>query len=110
MITSPKSRLLTWPNVIKDDDWQNWVGARALSMPTKADARYATAVETHDPEQPENRNTILSATVGKGRVIHTSLTFAQQIANAVPGAMRVLINLLSASLPSEGKVASGATP
>jgi hypothetical protein len=59
-------------------------------------------LETHDSRQPENRNSILMANVGKGKVIYTSLTLTQQISNAVPGAMRVLVNLLSAGLPAEG--------
>jgi hypothetical protein len=100
----PKARLLTWPNVISDDDWKGWVGARALSVPTTVDPRYALAVETHDPEQKENRNGILVATVGKGRIIYTSLTLTQQISNAVPGAMRLLVNLLSAGLPLDSPV------
>ena len=44
---------------------------------------------------------LLVATSGKGRFIYTSITFPQQIANGVPGAMRLFINLLSAGLPIE---------
>ena len=102
-----RSRVLSWPNVIRDMDWQGWVGARALTVPSTVDPRYALAVETHDAEQPENRNSILVATIGKGRVVYTSLTLTQQISNAVPGAMRVFVNLLSAGLPIEAKVAKG---
>ncbi len=104
--TEPRARVLAWPNVIRGDDWLQWVGARAPTVPTSADARYAVAIETHDPEQRENRNSILVATVGKGRIIYTSLTLTQQIANAVPGAMRVFVNLLSAGLPVEAKAAN----
>jgi LmbE family N-acetylglucosaminyl deacetylase len=95
---SAGARVLTWPNVIRGPDWSEWVGARALVVPTTVDSRYATPVEIHDPGQAENRNAILVATVGKGRVVYTSLTLTQQIANAVPGAMRIFVNLLSAGL------------
>jgi LmbE family N-acetylglucosaminyl deacetylase len=105
MMIEPRARLLTWPNVITGDDWLQWVGARAPLVPTTVDARYAFVVETHDPEQRENRNSILVATVGKGRVIYTSLTLTEQIANGVPGAMRLFVNLLSAGLTAETKVA-----
>ena len=101
-----RARLLSWPNVIRGDDWLGWVGARALAVPTTVDSRYALAVETHDPEQKENRNSILVAMVGKGRIIYTSLTLTQQISNAVPGAMRIFVNLLSAGLPIETKIAN----
>jgi hypothetical protein len=100
----PRARILTWPNVIRDGDWTAWAGARALAMPTTADARYARLLEMHDTGQKENRNTLLVATVGKGKIIYTSLTLTQQISNAVPGAMRVFLNLVSAGLPVEGKV------
>jgi hypothetical protein len=61
----------------------------------------------HDPGEKENRNAILVATVGKGRFIYTSLNIPQQVANGVPGAMRLFINLLSAGLPVESRVAAG---
>jgi len=98
VMTDATTRLLTWPNVIRPADWKNWVGARALALPTTADARYARPLETHDPGQKDNRNAILVATVGRGRIIYTSLTLTQQISNAVPGAMRLLVNMLSAGL------------
>ena len=98
VMAEPTTRVLTWPNVLGQADWKNWNGARALSLPTTADPRYVRPLETHDPGQKDNRNSILVATVGKGRIIYTSLTLTQQISNAVPGAMRLLVNLLSAGL------------
>ena len=53
-----------------------------------------------------DRNAILVATVGRGRVIYTSLALQRQIANGVPGAMRLLVNLLSAGLPIESRLAT----
>lgn len=107
-----KSRLLSWPNVIRGPDWSGWTGARALAVPTTADPRYASVIETHDPGQRDNRNSVLVATVGKGRFVYTSLTLTHQIANAVPGAMRVFVNLLSAGLlvepiPATGRLQGG---
>jgi hypothetical protein len=99
-----RARLLNWPNTIREDDWSNWAGERTGPMPTTADPRYAAVVEMHDPGEKHNRNAILVATVGKGRFIYTSLALQRQIANGVPGAMRLFINLLSAGLPSESRV------
>ncbi|MEO7456403.1 MAG: PIG-L family deacetylase [Gemmatimonadaceae bacterium] len=102
----PRNRLLTWPNVIRDQDWSQWVGARATGIPGSADARYAAAIEMHDAGERENRNSLLVATLGKGRVVYTSITFPQQVANGVNGAMRLFINVLSAGVPAETKVAN----
>ncbi|MEP6733346.1 MAG: hypothetical protein ABJE10_22065, partial [bacterium] len=101
-----RARVLTWPNVIRDDDWSNWSGERASSVPTTADSRYARVVEMHDPGEKQNRNSILIAAVGKGRFVYVSLNLQRQIANGVPGAMRLFINLLSAGLPAESGVAA----
>ena len=94
------ARVLAWPNTIGPDDWERWMGPRALVVPTTTDPRYTRPVEIHDPEQRDNRNSILIAAVGKGQFVYSSLTLTQQIANGVPGAMRLLVNLMSAGLPA----------
>jgi hypothetical protein len=43
------------------------------------------------------------ATIGKGKIVYTSLSVAQQITGGVPGAMRLLVNLASAGLSAEPK-------
>jgi LmbE family N-acetylglucosaminyl deacetylase len=92
-------RLLSWPNRITSKDWKGWVTGRAESIPTNADPRYQRVIETHDPDQPANNNAILVARIGKGTLIYTSLTFDQQLAGGIPGALRIFVNLLSAGLP-----------
>ncbi|MEO7086161.1 MAG: hypothetical protein ABI442_05400, partial [Gemmatimonadaceae bacterium] len=97
-VVAAKARVLAWPNAIRDTDWTMWVGSRAQFVPTTADARYSTVIETHDAEQPENRNTILVAHIGKGTLVYTTLTFYDQIPAGVPGSMRLFVNLLSGSV------------
>jgi LmbE family N-acetylglucosaminyl deacetylase len=100
-VTDAGARVMTWPNVISARDWEGWTDARALNIPSSVDPHWTTSIEMHDPRQPENRNSILVAPVGKGKFVYTSLTLTQQISNAVPGAMRLLVNLLSAGLAVE---------
>jgi LmbE family N-acetylglucosaminyl deacetylase len=97
-VLEPRSRLLAWPNAINAQDWEDWVGDRAQSSPSLLDPRYATPLEMHDPDQRENRNALVSARVGKGVVVYTTLTLDQQIAAGVPGGLRLFVNLLSAGL------------
>jgi LmbE family N-acetylglucosaminyl deacetylase len=96
---APRSRLLSWPNRIVASDWETWPLGRADAVPTTADPRYQRVIEVHDPGQPENRNAILVAKVGKGTIVYTSLKFDQQIAGGSTGALRLFVNLLSAGLP-----------
>jgi LmbE family N-acetylglucosaminyl deacetylase len=93
------SRLLTWPNRIGASDWEEWVQERGLYMPTTIDPRYRTPLAMNDPNEPENRGAILDAPIGRGRFVYTSLSLFRQVPAGVPGAMRLLVNLLSAGVP-----------
>lgn len=95
-----KAGILNWPNKTGEPDWADWVGERAEWMPSTVDPRFATVVEVHDPGQPENRNAILVARIGKGTIIYSALTLDQQIAGGVPGSLRLLVNMLSVGLTS----------
>ena len=97
-VVDSKARILNWPNKIGAADWMGWVGGRAQSMLSSADPRYARVIELHDRGQPENRNAILVAHVGKGVIVYTTLTLDTQIAGGIPGGLRLLVNLLSAGL------------
>ncbi len=94
----PAARVLNWPNRITADDWNDWIMARAQDVPTTVDSRYTRVLEIHDPDAPENRNSILLARVGKGTVVYTTLTLDEQIGGGVSGALRLMVNLLSAGL------------
>ena len=50
----------------------------------------------HDPGEKENRGAILTAPVGKGVFVYTSLSLFRQLPGAVPGGARLFVNLLSA--------------
>jgi hypothetical protein len=50
----------------------------------------------NDPGEAANRGGILVAPYGKGTYVYTSLAFFRQLPNGVPGAARLMVNLLSA--------------
>ena len=66
------------------------------------DPAYEHVIETHNPGDKPNANTLLIARVGKGQFIYTALTLDEQIAAGVPGALRILVNLLSAGIIPSG--------
>ena len=100
-ILDPKSRVLNSPNKIGPDDWADWVQERGLYMPTVIDPHYSTPLEMHDPGEPEIRGGLLVAPLGKGTYVFTSLSLFRQIPAAVPGGMRLFMNLLSAGIEPE---------
>ena len=93
------SPLRTRPNRIGPTDWNGWVQERATYMPTTADSAYTAILGMHDPEEPENPNALLTANIGKGTYVFTSLALFRQLPAGVPGAARLFVNLLNAGRP-----------
>ena len=56
----------------------------------------------HDPEQPENRNAILVAPLGRGTYVYSTIAFFEQLPAGVPGSLRLLVNLRSAGCRPPG--------
>ncbi len=94
------SPLLTRPNRIDASDWNGWVQERATYMPTTADSSYTSVLGMNDPGEPENRNALLTAKVGKGTYVFTTLALFRQLPAGVPGAARLFVNLLNAGQPA----------
>jgi LmbE family N-acetylglucosaminyl deacetylase len=95
-VLRPDSPLLTRPNRIDRTDWNGWVQERTTYMPATADSAYTPILAMHDPDEPDNPNALLSAKVGKGTYIFTSLALFRQLPAGVPGAARLFVNLLNA--------------
>ena len=95
-VLKPDSRLLTTPNRIENTDWNGWVQERATYMPTTADSSYTAVLGMHDPDEAENPNALLTAKIGKGTYIFTTLALFRQLPAGVPGAARLFVNMLNA--------------
>jgi LmbE family N-acetylglucosaminyl deacetylase len=87
--------LLLKPNRIASDDWTGWVQERGLYFGQTWDARYKPLLEMADPGEGAERGALLTARVGRGRYVYTGLSFFRQLPAGVPGAYRLLVNLLS---------------
>ncbi|MGQ0639832.1 MAG: PIG-L family deacetylase [Gemmatimonadaceae bacterium] len=92
----PTASVLRTPNVITVTDFEGWVQERGLYMPRTFDSRYVAPLEMNDPDEAPNRGALLVAPVGRGVYIYTTASFFRQLANGVPGAARVFVNLVSA--------------
>ena len=59
------------------------------------DAKYEALTETADPEQDPQRGGLLVARYGKGAYIYDAFALYRQLPSGVPGAFRILANLVS---------------
>ena len=96
----PAAGVLTTPNRIGPADWAGWVQERSTYMPQTADPRYRTAVAMNDPGEAPNPNGILVAPVGRGTYVYVTLALFRQLPAGVPGAARLMANLLAARAPA----------
>lgn len=96
VLTTPDSPLFQSPNRITSADFNNWVEERGHSFMTTWDSSYQALTETHDPGQDPQRGGLLYAKYGKGLYIYCAYALYRQFPAAVPGAYRILANLVSA--------------
>ncbi len=87
--------LLTWPNKITAADFSGWVEERGHGFMSSWDPHYKALVETHDPGQKPQEGGLLVARTGKGAWIYLGLALYRQLPEGVPGAYRLLANLIS---------------
>ncbi len=95
-ITHPNAALLNYPNKITTKDFDNWVQERGIYFPVNVDERYQTMLSMHDKNDPALGNAILYTPYGKGHYIYTSLVFFRQLPAGNKGAIRLMMNMLSA--------------
>ncbi len=88
--------LLTWPNKISPADFDGWVEERGHGFPDSWDSGYAALTETADAGQDPQRGGLLVTHPGKGTYVYVAYALYRQLPELVPGAYRILANLLSA--------------
>jgi hypothetical protein len=83
------------PNQITRRDFDNWVEQRGSKFWSKWDKAYTPMIATHDRGQVPQKGGWLHARYGKGHYTYFAYALHRQLPNAVPGAYRLLANLLS---------------
>ena len=92
----PTHPLLSTTNALTTADFDGWVEERGHSFLDSWDKGYTALTETADPGQDPQRGGLLVAHPGKGTYIYVSYALYRQLPELVPGAYRILANLLSA--------------
>jgi len=99
-LLDPTNPLLTWPNQITSADFDGWFEERGHGFLDHWDPEYTALTETADPGQDPQRGGLLVVHRGKGTYIYVAFALYRQFPELVPGAYRLLANLLSASGPT----------
>ncbi len=94
-LLAPSNPIFTWPNKISEADFKGWIEERGSKFMTTWDQHYQPLLETHDPGQAPQKGGLLYAQYGKGIYIYNAYAFYRELPEGVPGAFRLMANLLS---------------
>lgn len=96
----PDHPVLNWPNRLGPDDFSGWVQERGLYFLSEWEPPFQPLLSMADPGEDPSLGSLVVAPVGEGFYIYTGLAFFRQLPEGVPGAHRLLANLVSAQAPS----------
>lgn len=94
-ILAASHKAFNTPNRITKADFDGWVEQRGSKFFTEWDAAYTPMISTYDKDQAPQRGGWLTADYGKGHYTYFAYAFHRQLPYGVPGAYRLLANLLS---------------
>ncbi len=94
-VLQPDHPIFNWPNAIGSDDWDGWVKDRGLYFPMEWAPEYTPLVAMGDPGWEPMKGGMLLARYGEGTYLYTSLTWHYQLEQHVPGAYRMMANMVS---------------
>jgi hypothetical protein len=98
-VLAPGREVFQAPNRISDADFQGWVEQRGSKFFATWAPEWTPLVETQDTGQAPQRGVWLEARYGEGLYVYCSLAWYRQLPFAVPGAARLMANLVSLGSP-----------
>lgn len=104
-ILAPDEPVFNTPNRITKADFDNWVEQRGSKFWSAWDPAYRPMIATRDRGQEPQHGGWLHAKYGAGHYTYFAYAFHRQLPYGVPGAYRLLANLLALNRPSGGSAA-----
>jgi LmbE family N-acetylglucosaminyl deacetylase len=94
----PNHPSLNYPNKITEKDFEGWIQERSVYHAEKIDSSYQRIFSMKDAGEKEDDGSLIIANYGKGKFVYTGLVFFRELPAAVPGAFRLLANLIAAPI------------
>lgn len=91
----PGNPVLNYPNKITQKDFDGWIQERSTYQAVQLDSHYETPLEMHDTDEAQSNGSLAIAKYGKGNFVYASLVFFRQLPAGVPGAYRLMANLIA---------------
>jgi hypothetical protein len=94
-ILEEKHVLVNYPNRITQADFDGWVQERGLYFGGEWSTAFMPILAMNDPGEESYRGSLLAMKYGEGFYIYTGLSFFRQLPAGVPGAFRIMANLIA---------------
>jgi LmbE family N-acetylglucosaminyl deacetylase len=94
-LLNPNHPVLLNPNTITDLDFDNWVQERGLYFADAWDEAFTPIISWNDPDEEPSTGGLIIGKSGKGTVVYTGISFFRQLPTGVPGAFKLLSNIIS---------------
>ncbi len=104
----PSHPVFNFPNKITDKDFEGWIQERSIYHASNWDANLKPLISMADPNEQPNDGSLIVGKYGKGYFTYTGLVFFRQLPAAVPGAFRLMANLIALNQQPEHKTAQPA--
>jgi LmbE family N-acetylglucosaminyl deacetylase len=92
---APNHPILNFPNTITQNDFKGWKQEQGLYYPKEFDKAFTPILSSNDKGESPKDGALLIAPYGKGNYIYTGLSLFRELPEGVPGAYKLLSNLIS---------------
>lgn len=92
---NPQHPLLNKPNKITDADFAGWIQERGIYFAVDFDKAYEPLFSMADTNEAPKNGSLIYAKHGKGHFMYTGLVFFRELPAGVPGAYRLMANMIS---------------
>ncbi len=94
-VIAPNNPLVSYPNAIKESDFDGWVQERGLYFPSQWSSEFTPILSMGDEGESATEGSLLVAPYGEGHYIYTGLSFFRELPAGVSGAYKLFANMLS---------------
>jgi LmbE family N-acetylglucosaminyl deacetylase len=98
-IVAPRHQALNYPNKITEKDFEGWVQERGLYFADSWSAEWQPLLSSQDAGEAPQQGGLLVAPVGRGYYVYGAYSWFRQLPAGVPGAYRILANLMALGKP-----------
>jgi LmbE family N-acetylglucosaminyl deacetylase len=94
-LLKPDHPAFNFPNKITDDDFKGWVQERSIYHASDTSGKFEKLIGMADPGEKSDDGSLIVTKYGKGWFTYTGLVFFRELPAGVPGAYRLLANLIA---------------